>query len=46
MKDRERLEEEMEYMRRHKYAIIALAILLDAVMRIKAVVRKMLAKLS
>jgi len=46
MKDRERLEEEMEYMKTHKYEIITIIILLDAVMRIKAVVRKMLAKLS
>ena len=44
MRDRERLEEEMEYMKRYKYVIIALAILLDAVMRIKAIARKILAK--
>jgi hypothetical protein len=46
MRDRERSEEKMEYMKTHKYEIIAIIILLDAVMRIKAVVRKMLAKLS
>jgi len=46
MRDRKRLEEEMEYMKTHKYEIITIIILLDAVMRIKAVVRKMLAKLS
>jgi len=31
MRGRERLEDEMEYMERHKYAMTALAILLDAV---------------
>jgi hypothetical protein len=46
MRDRERLEEEMEYMKTHKYAIIALAILLDVITRIKAIVRKILIKLS
>ncbi len=34
MRDRERLEKVMEYMKRYKYAITALAILLDAVVGI------------
>jgi uncharacterized membrane protein len=36
----------MEYMKTHKYKIIAIVILLDAAMRIKAIVRKILIKLS
>jgi len=34
MRDRKRSEDEMEYMERHKYAITALEVLLDAVVRI------------
>lgn len=41
MRDRERLEEEMEYMKTHKYAIIIVVILLDMITRIKAIVRKL-----
>jgi len=46
MRDKERLEEEMENMKTHKYAIIALVILLDVIIRIKANIRKIFTKPS
>ncbi|AIZ11387.1 hypothetical protein AVU39_gp53 [Sulfolobus monocaudavirus SMV2] len=46
MRDKERWEEEIKYMKVHKYTMIALVILLDAVIRIKTILRKILVKLS
>ncbi|ALG97196.1 hypothetical protein AVT97_gp33 [Sulfolobales Virus YNP2] len=46
MRDRERFEEEMEYMKTHRYAIIAIVILLGIVIKIKMIIRKILIKLS
>ena len=42
MRDKERFEEEVEYMKRNKWIIIAVVVLLDVVIRMKTAFTKLI----